>query len=75
MRLLVIFFYWNYMPASTYLELSNKIDELNRIKSIFSQNQINDLICDRLKQINQLQNSIQLNKLYYKTKSEKKIIT
>ena len=41
------------------LNISNIIDELNQIKSIFPQNQMNNLILDRSRKINQLQNSIE----------------
>ena len=54
------------VDALKYLNLSNKIDELNQIKSIFQQNQINDLIHDRPKGINPSQNTIELNELDYK---------
>ena len=37
------------------LKLSYKIDELNQIKSIFPQNQLYDLIIDKLKLVMQLQ--------------------
>ena len=37
------------VDALKSLNLSNKIDELNQIKTIFPQNQINYLILDRLK--------------------------
>ena len=40
------------------LNLSNKIDELKQIESIFPQNQMNDLILDKLKEIKQLQDNI-----------------
>ena len=50
------------------LNLSNKTKELKQIESIFPQNQINDLIIDRLKEIIQLENSIKPNKLDYKPK-------
>ena len=43
--------------------LSNKIGKLNQIQSIFPQNRMNDLILDRLKEINQWKNNINLNKL------------
>ena len=61
----------NQLLALKSLKISNKTDELNQIKSIFPQNQINDLICESLKEINQFQNSIELNKLDYKAKSGK----
>ena len=39
----------------------SKIDELKQIESIFPQNQMNGLILQRLKEIKQLQNNIELN--------------
>ena len=54
--------------------MSNKIDELNQIKNMFSQNQLNDLIIDWLKEINQLQNITKINELDYKTISGKNYI-
>ena len=36
---------------------------------MFLQNQTNCLILDRLKEIKQLQNDIELNELYYETKN------
>ena len=57
------------------LNFYNKIYELNQVKSIFPQNQSNDLVLDRLKQIEQLQNNIKLNELDYKTKPGKNIIS
>ena len=53
------------------LNLSNKIDELKQIESIFPQNQMNDLILDKLKEIKQLQDNIELNELDYKAKCKK----
>ena len=55
------------------LNLSNKIDELKQIESIFPQNQMNDLILDKLKEIKQLQDNIELNELDYKAKCKKNI--
>ena len=51
--------------------LSNKTDELNEIKNLFPQNQINDLILNRLKEFKQLQNNIELNELKFTIKREK----
>ena len=42
-------------------KISSKTDELKQIENTFSQNQIIDLILDRLKEIRQLQNDIKLN--------------
>ena len=35
-----------------FLNISNNIDELKQIENIFPQNQLNDLIIDKLKEIN-----------------------
>ena len=51
--------------------LPNKIDELKQIDDIFPQNQMNDLICDRLKKISKLQDNIKLNYLKYEAKIRK----
>ena len=40
------------------LNLSNKIDELNQIKNLFLQNQLNDFITEKLKEDKQLQKNI-----------------
>ena len=40
--------------ALKFLNLPNKIDELKKIESIFSQNQLNGLIIDKLKEVKQL---------------------
>ena len=45
------------------LNLSNKIDQLKKIESIFLQNQSKDLIIDKLKEIKKLQNNIKLDDL------------
>ena len=37
----------------------------------FPQNQMNDLILDRLKEIKKLQSNFELNKVHYKPKSER----
>ena len=50
------------------LNLFNKIDEIIQIQGIFSKNQLNDLIIDKLIEINQLQNNIKINDLEYTTK-------
>ena len=49
-----------------------KIDELNKIKSIFPQNELKNLTIDKLKEIMQLQNIIELNGLNYKAKTGRK---
>ena len=59
------------VDVSKPLNFSNKIDELNQIKSIFPQNPINDLILDRVEKINQLPNNIRLDDLQYKTEIRK----
>ena len=51
-----------------YLNLSNKINKLKEIESIFSRIQLNDLIIDNLKEIMQLQNNIKLDDLEYTTR-------
>ena len=53
------------------LNLSNKTDESNQVESIFFQNQLIDLIIDRIEEIMQLQNNIKLDKLEYKSKRGK----
>ena len=40
------------------LNLSNKINELSQIKNIFLQNQLNDFITDKLKEVKRLHNNI-----------------
>ena len=57
-----------------FLSLSSKIDELKLTDSIFPQNQINDLIHGRLKEIIKLRSSMNLSKLDYKAKSQKDYI-
>lgn len=54
-----------------FVNLSNQIDELNQIKSIFPQNQMKDVIIDRLKEFRQLQNDTKLDELDYEAKSRK----
>ena len=53
------------------INLSNKIDESNQIKSIIPVNQMNDLILDRLEEMRHLQNCFKINGLDYKSKNEK----
>ena len=48
--------------------LSNKTDESKQIESMFPQNQINDLILNRIKEIKQLQDNINLDDLEYTSK-------
>ena len=50
------------------LNLQYKIDVLDQMKSVFLQNQMNDLILDMLREIRQLENDIKLNKVDYKAK-------
>ena len=50
--------------------LSNKTDEWKQIESMFPQNQINDLILNRIKEIKQLQDNINLDDLEYTSKME-----
>ena len=57
-----------------YLNFFNKKDESNQIKKIYSQNQINDLIIDWLKEINRLPHCIEFNNLDYKAKGGKNVI-
>ena len=54
-----------------FKRLSNKINEINQIKSIFPQNQMKDVIIDRLKEFRQLQNDTKLDELDYEAKSRK----
>ena len=54
-----------------FIRLSNKINEINQIKSIFPQNQMKDVIIDRLKEFRQLQNGTKLDELDYEAKSRK----
>ena len=51
------------------LNLSNKINELSQIKNIFLQNQLNDFITDKLKQVKRLHNNI--NKMIQKNIHQK----
>ena len=54
------------------LNLSYKIDVLDQMKSVFLQNQMNDLILDMLREIRQLENDTKLNDVDYKAKIWKK---
>ena len=54
-----------------FKRLSNKINEINQIKSIFPQNQMKDVIIDRLKEFRQLQKDTKLDELDYEAKSRK----
>ena len=56
------------------LNLSYKIDVLDQMKSVFLQNQMNDLILDMLREIRQLENDTKLNEVDYKAKIWKKNI-
>ena len=44
------------------------MDVLDQMKSVFLQNQMNDLILDMLREIRQLENDIKLNEVDYKAK-------
>ena len=50
------------------LNLQYKMDVLDQMKSVFLQNQMNDLILDMLREIRQLENDIKLNEVDYKAK-------
>ena len=50
------------------LNLSNITDEIKQIEIIFPQNQINDLICNKLKEIKQLEDNSNLDNLEYTSK-------
>ena len=54
-----------------FKRLSNKINEINQIKIIFPQNQMKDVIIDRLKEFRQLQKDTKLDELDYEAKSRK----
>ena len=57
------------------LHLSNKINGIKQTESIFPQNQFNDLIIDKLKEIKQLQNNVKLdNNIYNIQHKEEKIM-
>ena len=51
------------------LNLSNKINEFSQIKNIFLQNQLNDFITDKLKEVKRLHNNI--NKMIQKNIHQK----
>ena len=53
------------------LIFSKKTDELKQIEGIFSKNQCNDLIIDKLKKIVKFQDIVKLDELYYKSKHTK----
>ena len=55
------------------LNVSNKIDQLKQVGSLFPKIQLNDLIIDKLKEIKKLQNNMKLDKLEY-AKNRGKII-
>ena len=55
------------------LNLSNKIDQLKQVGSLFPKIQLNDLIIDKLEEIKKLQNNMKLDKLEY-AKNRGKII-
>ena len=54
----------------TPLEIPNKRDELKKIEGIFPQNMMNDLICEKLKEIFNLQDNIKTDDLRYKLKRQ-----
>ena len=55
------------VDAKKFLKLSfDKTNELKQIKSLFPQNMVNKMVCDELKIIIDRQNSIELDKLYFK---------
>ena len=54
----------------TPLEIPNKRDELKKIEGIFPQNMMNDLICEKLKKIFNLQDNIKTDDLRYKLKRQ-----
>ena len=54
-----------HVDALKSLHLSNKINGIKQTESIFPQNQFNDLIIDKLKEIKQLQNNIKLDNNIY----------
>ena len=57
-----------HVDALKSLKICNKTDELKQIDVIFPNNQLNDLIINKLKEIMQLQNNIKLDDLEYTTK-------
>ena len=54
----------------TPLEIPYKRDELKKIEGIFPQNMMNDLICEKLKEIFNLQDNIKTDDLRYKLKRQ-----
>ena len=56
------------------LNISDKINGLKEIEYIFPQNLLNDPIRDELKNIIELQNSIELNKLQHKNYDFNKVL-
>ena len=56
------------------LDVFNKKDELKQIDGIFPKNLMNDLICDKWKEIVDLQDIIKTDNLRYNQKVEKFII-
>lgn len=58
--------------VDTIDNFSNKISKFDQFKCIFPWNQLNYLIIDKLKEINQLKNTIKSGELYYKLKTGKK---
>ena len=53
------------------LDFSSKNDEFKQIEGIVPQNLMSDLICDKLKEIVNLQDIIKTDNLHYKPKSGK----
>ena len=62
------------VDALKSMNLLNKINELKYIEKIFSKNQVDDLIIDKLREIVQSHNNIKLGDLEYTTKRGKHII-
>ena len=58
--------------VDTIDNFSNKISKFDQFKCIFPGNQLNYLIIDKLKEINQLKNTIKSGELYYKSKTGEK---
>ena len=65
------FFMKNKQKNRLVLIRSNKDDQLKQIEGIFLKNLMNDLICHKLKEIVNLQNVIETDKLHYKSKRRK----
>ena len=63
-----------HVDALKSLHLSNKINGIKQTESIFPQNQFNDLIIDKLKEIKQLQNNINLDNNIYNIQHKEKNI-